>query len=328
MSASSSASCSTCETSTGATHPFCPECGRLSPSFVSEGSFAIEIEEVPAEKLRADLVSRIRSWFPGVDALEAKARLKSGRTLLLQGVDEESAVRILDLLKNMKVPAKLVRAKTGRSLLKSLWNPGLVVTSAAVLLAILVGGITGFVLALAGLAAPSAWAFLRGGTGSPLVSVVPREPEEDLVRLSSEYSRVMSSLSDRDGNTLRDLTAAVFDVRQRLQSDSLASVAAGARTGQLFASLSDAVRTAVDVARRIPSASEEEKPALREELGTLNLSVTKTGSWFRSIEGQGLKPPEVLSEELGDITASIDRILDDVRSPRAEHGRAREKTLG
>ncbi len=320
-------SCSTCETSAGAPYPFCPECGRLSPSFVSKGSFAVEIQEVPSEKLSDDLVSLIRSWFPGVDHLEAKNRLKSGRTLLLAGIDEESAVRILDTLKAMKAPGRLVRDDTGQGWGKRLWNPGLAITASAWLLALIIGGIAGIVLAVSGMAAPLAWAFLRGTAGSPLISVLPREPEEDLVRLSSEYSSVMELVSEKEKRTLRELTTAVFDVQQRLQSESLASVAAGAQTGRLFAGLSDAVRTAVDIARRIPSADEEEKRGLREELRSMGDLVTNTNNWFRSIEGQGIKQPQALSEELQEIAASIDRILDDVRRPGGDYGRRREKTL-
>ncbi|MFH1113018.1 MAG: hypothetical protein V1792_03775 [Pseudomonadota bacterium] len=327
MSVASSGSCSTCEAGGDSSYPFCPECGRLSPSFVRRGSFAVEIGEIPARRLRSDVAARIRSWFPAVDVLEAENRLKSGRTLLLAGVDEESGIRVLDALKNMKVPGKLVRADAGPSWLSRLWNPGLVATSAAVLIAVFVGGIAGFLAALAGLAVPAVWAFAGGRTRSPLVSGVPGEPEEDLVRLSSEYSIVMKSLSDQDGKTLRELTAAVSEVRQRLRLDSLASVAAGGETGRLFTSLSGAIRSAVDISRRIPSASEDQKSALREELRSLNDSVTKADSWFRSIEGRGAKPADALSEELGDITASIDRILDDVRPHHAESGRARGKTL-
>jgi hypothetical protein len=285
------------------------------------------MEEVPGEKLRAELGSLIGSWFPSVDALEANNRLKSGRTLLLRGIDEESAVRILGIFKAMKAPGKLVRDDTGRGWFKRLWNPGLTATAAAVLLALIMGGVIGFVLVVAGLAAPPAWAFFRGTPRTPLISVVPREPEEDLVRLSSEYSAVMNSLSEQDGKILRDLTTAVFDVQQRLQSDSLASIAAGAQTGQLFAGLSDAVRTAVDSARQIPSADEEEQSRLRGELRSLDDLVTKTNDWFHSIEGQGIKQPQELSEDLQGITASIDRILGDVRSPLAEHGRRGGKTF-
>jgi len=294
---------------------------------VSKGPFALEIEEVPGEKLRAELVSLIRSWFPTVDVLEATNRLKSGPTLLLRGIDEESAARILDIVKAMKAPGKLVRDDAGRGRFKRLWNPGLIVTAPALLLALIVGGIIGIVVAVAGLAVPPAWAYLTGTPRSPLISVVPREPEEDLVRLSSEYSAAMNRLSEQDGKILQDLTTAVFDVQQRLQSDSLASVAAGSQTGRLFGGLSDAVRTAVEIARQIPSADEEEKSALRGDLRSVSGLVDKTDDWFRSIEGQGIKQPQELSEDLQEITASIDRILGDVRSPLAEQGRRRDRTL-
>ncbi|MDQ7785093.1 MAG: hypothetical protein RDU20_19565, partial [Desulfomonilaceae bacterium] len=121
MSAAPAIPCSTCETGLAAPYPFCPECGRLSPSFVRKGSIGVEIDEVPAEKLRGDLSALLRSWFPDVDVLDAKRRLESGKTLLLTGIDEDSAHRLVETLKTMKAPARLVRVDAGRSWVENLW---------------------------------------------------------------------------------------------------------------------------------------------------------------------------------------------------------------
>lgn len=326
MSPTSPAPCSLCETGRGREYPFCPECGKLSPAFVSGGNFAVELEEVPSERIRSDVVSVLKSWFPTIDVLNASKQLSSGRTVVLRGIDEQSAQRLLAAFKTMKAPGILSRDRAQEGWLKRLWNPGLAISAAALLLALIVGGMSGIVLALFGIAVTPVWALTKGRMKSPLVSVTPVLPGESLVRLSSEYSRVVVGLSEQDRETLKSLTTDVFDMQQRLQSDSLAAVAAGAEDGQLYSTLFDSLRTAVEIGARMLSAGESEQTAIRQEFQELKTQVEKTRQWFRSVEGEGIKEPQALSEELREITAGIDRILENIHSPLDEHVHSQEKT--
>jgi hypothetical protein len=321
-------SCSTCEKAIGADYPFCPECGRLSPSFVSRGSVAVELEEVPSQRLRNELVSQLKSWFPSLDALDAADRLKSGRTLLIQGISEESADRILNRLKAMKVPGRISRAAAQTNWGKRLLNPGLAVSVGALFIGWWIGGISGLVLALLGAAVTPAWALLKGSVMSPLISFVEQEPDEDLLRLSLEYSRVIDRLSAQDRETLNRLTSEVFDVQHRLQSESLASVAAGAESGELHSRLSDSLTTAISIAGRLVSATGDEQPEMRQELKDLESLVHSTGAWYRSIEGEGVKESSQLAKEMKEVTESIDNILEDVKSPPDDSSLDRRRTLG
>lgn len=319
--------CVTCSSHAGEDYPFCPECGKLSPSLVSRGAFSLELEQVPSEKIRNEVVAAIRSWFPQVDPIQAEKQLSSGSSVLISGIDEASVNRILDALRPYKAPGRLSRGGGETSWFKRLWNPGLVVFPVALILGLLIGGITGIVLVLTGLGAIPVGALLKHRRLTPIVPVVAAGSREELERLADQYSLVVTRLSTADAEILRSLTASVFEFQRRLKSGSVASVAAGAESGGLHERLTEAIRTAVEIGGKMGAAEDEERDRLRKELAELKDLVTETTDWYRHVEGEGIKQPHELADELGRITASIDRIVQDVRSPLDEHHRGGEKDL-
>ena len=83
----------------------------------------------------------------------------------------------------------------------------------------------------------------------------------------------------------------------------------------MFHRLEDGLRTAIEIGRRIPKENAEKREALRQELESLKDLVEKTGEWYRRLEVDGLSESPALAQEFDEITESIDRIVDEVRSP-------------
>ena len=147
MASQSHISCSECGTSLRQDVPFCPECGKQPPSVVSKGSLALELGDVPSQNSRGELLQALKSWFPDLDTIRVERRLKNGPTILITGIDQESGVRLLDALKEMKVQARLVD-HNAEPWVKRLWNSGLVVSAISLLLAAILGGPAAFVFIL------------------------------------------------------------------------------------------------------------------------------------------------------------------------------------
>ncbi len=291
--------------------PFCTECGKLSPAVVAEGALALEIDDVPSERTREQAVSMLKSWFPQLDAIRAGESLKAGRPILISGIDEESARRILDGLKVGGRP-KLLKVKP--DWLKWIWNPGLAVSAVSVLLALALGGLSAFFLILIALGAPLAAGLLRGRRKEPLVPSGRVGAQADQwIRLSDGYSEVVAQLDSQDSENLKALVRKVFRLQKRLKSESLASVAAGLDRGDLYQSLCDALSSAVELSRRILAEREENRAPLRDEIAKLNELADRTATWFRRLDDPVIKDSSVLEAELSSVAESIDRIVREVR---------------
>jgi hypothetical protein len=310
--------CAGCNSTLGPGDPFCLTCGTLSPSLVNTGDLAIEVQDVPGQRLRAEVVSILKAWFPEMDTIRADERFQSGWHILVRGIDEKSGSRILAALKRIKIDGRLLREDTASSWKEKLLNPGLIVAAVGAFLCVIIGGITAMALAPVPLAAPFVWAFLKSRRQEALLVLEDPSPRyEKWSRLAEEYAQVVRLLDLQDRQVLRTLAGTAFDLQHRLSSDSLVAVAAGEDRGELYSRLTDAVRTALSLGTRISSLADgEERTSLQRELLDLTEMVLNSATWFRSMEQGPVKEPAVLHDELHGITRRIDRILSQVRSPR------------
>jgi len=315
MASQSHISCSECGTSLRQDVPFCPECGKLPPSVVSKGSLALELGDVPSQNSRGELLQALKSWFPDFDSIRAERRLKNGPTVLITGIDEDYGVRLLDALKGMKVQARLVDHRA-ESWVKLMWNSGLVVSVISLLLAAIFRGPAAFLFILIAGGAPLAAALWVEHKRKPILTQASSMfSAEQWIRLSQDYSQVVKSLSRADAAALKSLVTTIFEFQSRLRSASLASVAAGAETGELYKRLRDAVGAGVDISRNIASTEGEARERSRQELVAFEDQVLKIDKWYRSVEDEGTKSTTQLVVELNDIVESIDRIVQEVRPP-------------
>lgn len=306
--------CPACEAKWARGYPLCPECGNLSPAIFSPGGLAVEIGEVPSQHIRNELLALLKSWFPRIDLIRAENQLKSGRTLLLRGVDEASGRRLLEAVRHLKVEGNLIAPGEDKIGIARLWNTGLVASGLSLGLAVIIGGWTALVLVAAAFAAPVVGAFLkRTGTMTPLVESSSDPESEYWMGVSQEYSELLHRLQENDKNTLQSLFQTVFDLRERLRSGSLPSVAAGSENGELQNHLNDALRSGLDSARRISLHAEDHSDAAREELERLAEVLRKTYDWFTNLETGAVKASGAIESELNEITQSIDRIVQEAR---------------
>jgi hypothetical protein len=291
--------------------PFCPECGRLSPGSVSPGPVAVEIDDVAAENLRGRVVSILKTWFPSIDIVEADRRLKAGRSILLAGISEDSASRIVAALKPTKVGARI----TGKeSWFRNLFNGGLIVSAAALGLALFMGPLFGFLLFLLAVGAPVLGALPNARLRRPLVSApTSGTASAKWAEVAGEYAEVISRLGRVEARRLKSIARSVFDLSGRLSRDSLAAIAAGEDTGDLHARLEDILRAAVALGKKITVATEAEGP--KRELAALEELAGRTAEWFGSREGRRVKGSDELSEQLTLIRENIDSIVGEVDSP-------------
>lgn len=322
--------CPRCKSGPPQRDPFCPLCGHISPSVLTRGSVAVEIGEIPSAEIRSELQAALRNWFPRLDPFQAEDRLKSSPSLLVAGIDEESGRRILDALKAWKVNGRLVpqsRAGQGFDWKRWILNPGLAVSALALFLSWLVGGVPGLIFLLAALAAPPVTGLLRRKDDQPLVPPWSLfSADHHWIAIAGEYAQVIQELEPLEREMLRSVTAEVFDLVAELKSGSVAAVSAGGEEGELYRNMREAVRRAVILAAATTTGSEEERSSAREELGTLSDLIKKTTDWFRTLGHGETKPTLELSEQLRQVTESIDRIVQDVRSPREERPFQKDKT--
>ncbi len=309
--------CAGCDSTLGQGDPFCLDCGRLSPSLLNTGDLAIEVQDVPGKRLRAKVVGVLKAWFPAIDTSHAEERLRSGWHILVRGIDEDSGRRLLEALKKINLDGHLVREHLASSWQERLMNPGLIVAAACVLLSVIIGGAAALALLPIAIAAPVAWAFLTSRRQQALVSLDQPSPQyEKWSRLADEYAQIVRQLGAHERGVVRTLTRTVFDLQRRLSADSLVAVAAGEDKGDLYVRLTEAIRTALSLGRGISDLKdEEERSTLQRELEALAETVAKTAAWFRTMEERPVKEPAVLTDELHEITARIDRILSQVRTP-------------
>jgi hypothetical protein len=316
--------CTSCEKNIKQDYPFCPECGELSPSSISSGDLAVEIQDVPSKILRTKAVSLIRSWFPDVDLFMADARLSRGRSVLASGIDQESAERLVHALKAINIEATIVSGGS-KKVWDRLWNPGLVFSAAALVGAPLFGGLTAFLLLLIALAAPVSVAAFRAKYRGPLVSGNrPGLLSESWRVLAKDYAEVIKSLPVEDRSKLASIMEKGFDLRNRLKDQSLPAAAAGSEMGDLYIKLREILGAALRIGYEITKFPEE-APRLRGELDDLFRLLEKTVLWFSHLD-QDYKQTSRLSNELDTIILGIDNIVQEIRTnqPHDIHSQKRK----
>jgi len=320
------ANCPACENMLEQDRPFCPECGRLSPVVLSPGSLSVEIPDIASEQIRTDVTRLLKSWFPDLDIGAVQEALRTRWVTLIAGIDEDSGNRILDALKVFKIRGRLVSPSMEESWPARLWNPGLLVSAIALINAAIFGGLIAFFGLLAAVGAPVAWTLVESRRQRPLVTPpLTGSSAEQWAELSEDYTGVLKDLDPAAARMLSSITRAVFDVQTRLRSETVAAAIAGGEKGELYKRLRDTIRTAVELCRRNRALAEQERLSLAAELEPLRDTVLKTGEWYRSLESDGVKPPEALKSEIADITGRIDALVQEVRSPLEERLFPKEK---
>lgn len=280
------------------------------------GHFAVEVPDVPSTQIRNQVLNELKKWFPGIDPIAVENKLREGPRTLITGIDEQSGNRLLEVLKSMKVDGRLIRDAGGRSFFQSLWNPGLLIGAGLMIVAALAQGLTGFILFLLGAGSPFAWAFWRSGRRAPLLRGATINP--DAVRwidLSNQYSEIVGRLDTQDGESIKSVMAMIVDLQRSLKSHSLASVAAGEERGDLYKTLANSSVTAIYLCRRINSSQGEERDRLRRELDNLLSVIGRARDQFTKLDREEIKPVEKLTQDIDRTIESIDRIVQDVRSP-------------
>ncbi len=276
----------------------------------------MEVDEVASERLREETAEVLKSWFPSIDLLKALELLKQDKSVLIEGVDEDSAKRIVAALKSMKVGSRMAGARD--PLWKHLFNPGLIISAASLVLAPFLGLLAKFLLLLIALGAPVVGALIKIRKLRPLVAAPSMSSRfERWVDLAADYAEVVPRLQPEESDALKQIAMGVFDLRTRLSGGTLAAVAAGEQRGEFYDRLFETILTAVDVARRIARAQGDWRAELRKELNSLRALTEKTGEWFRSLEQEGVKGAPELEGDLADIMRSIDSLVQEVRSPAA-----------
>jgi hypothetical protein len=304
--------CAQCSQSHHPGDPFCPYCGEQLPGLVDQGEFQVVVSEVASQRLRDLLVENLRLWFPSIDPLRAETALKSGAVVIVDGIDHESAQRLVNTLHSMKIAARVDRR--AQTWTKNLWNAGLLLSVPAVLALVLGDVLTKLVAIVVGVGAPMIGAVLKSARLSPLVdsSRLPPTRGGD-ERLATRYKRVMEQLEEPEARLLARVAEAAFDMRRRLRQTTLPSTAAGQEGGELYEKLDASIWTSLKVASQIPSANEEDRERQASQLEELVGVVTSTRDWYISLEDEHASEPDTLTNDLRHITGSIDRILEDAR---------------
>ena len=100
-------SCAGCHNPVKPGDPFCLGCGTLSPAVMDTGPFALEVQDVPGQNARDQVVRILQTWFPALDPLSAGERFRTGWQVLVSGIDEASARRLQQALKSLKIDSSL-----------------------------------------------------------------------------------------------------------------------------------------------------------------------------------------------------------------------------
>jgi hypothetical protein len=282
----------------------------------------VDVLEVPAEKHRSDIAKVLKAWFPSLDLFGTERSLKHESTRLISGVDEDSARRIIDALKALKVVA---HAAEPRSWASRFLNPGLVVTVLALLAAPWVSLLPALLLVVVAVGAPVALGLLKRDTQTPLVSG-PHfgASAEDWARIGQDYARVVARLAPENARALQSIARGVFDLRSGLSGESLAAAAAGGTSGELSGRLLDVLRSAVAIGGRTLSGDAPDREAAGKELDSVNALMDETRAWFTTLEREGVKEAPEVTDELTGIRSRIDAIVHEVRSVTPTPSRERE----
>jgi endogenous inhibitor of DNA gyrase (YacG/DUF329 family) len=313
--------CPECGARSENSYPFCPQCGELQPGILAPGDVSVELQDVASEKIRRQVVDALKSWFPAIDTLTAEEALKRSGSVLISGISEESARRIVRALNAMKAGARATRGDTPA---RNLLNRGLVVSALALLAAPFVG-LGAILCLLVAVGAPLIGARLKSKRRQPLLTGTGLHGEaEEWVGLSKEYAQVIRALEPQDADLVRTIALGVFDLRRRLGGKSLAATAAGETVGDLHQRVQEILRSAIALTGRIPIEAGEKKERLRQDLEGLKNLVEDTVGWFHARETGQVRKASALSDDLQKVKGSIDAILHEVRSP--EISLPREKT--
>jgi len=282
---------------------------------------------VPSERIRSQVLAELKKLFPSIDPIAAESRLRAGPLILLTGIDQESGNRLLEKLKSIKVDARLVPQTGDDSWRKYVWNAGLAFGAGLIILGALLQGTVGLIVFMLGLACPTAWSMWKRARRKPLVTDVETDPHAtQWIDLSNQYSQLIGNLEAQDGDTLRSLTATVFDLQRSLRSHSLISVAAGEERGDLYKTLTNVVTTGIDLCRRIVSAPAESRDLPRRELQDLSALIGKTQARLRELDKEDVRTIGALEQDISRTIESIDRIVQDVRAPLTQGTSIPEKT--
>jgi hypothetical protein len=308
--------CDSCQAEVRGGDPFCLNCGKIVPNILTSGNLAIELPDVPSAQLRKEIVQEFKKWFPGIDPITAENRLRKRSWIFVSGIDERSANRLLEIFKSMKIDGRLVHDSGRHSWLQLIWNPGLFMAAGLITVAALVQGLIGFIIFLFGAAAPFSWAFWKSNRKMPLLSQSAINSEATRwIDIANQYSKIISKLAIEDAELLRSVLRMIIDLQQSLKSRSLASVAAGEERGDLYTTLNNSSLTAIDLCRRINSSQGKERDRLRRELQDLIGIISRAHDQFAKFEREEIKPVEELRQDLDRTIESIDRIIQDIRSP-------------
>jgi hypothetical protein len=299
----------------GADFPFSPKNGALSPFLLMAGDYAVDIGDIPSLDARQNLVMRIRDWFPDVNRFHADKRLKAGSTLV-NGVDESSGERLINLLKSWGIRAEL-RPAGARPLRGLLCNSGLLAPAVLIPVALLVRGIWGFLFLLCAILAPFIGAYFKRKQDVPVISAPTESTEYEFWRKTAEdYAQVVDRLSPADARVLESITESVFRLLRKLRTESFAAVAAGGSTGGLFSKLKETLSSATGVAARLPRADAKRQEELRNELDGLLSMIHRLSDWYAGVENGSPQAQPELAEELAGLTQTIDLIVSEVRPAR------------
>jgi hypothetical protein len=308
--------CDSCNAELRGGDPFCLNCGKIVRNILASGNLAIEIADVPSAQLRKQIVQEFKTWFPGIDPITAESKLRKSPCIFISGIDEESANRLLEILKSIKIDGRLVHDAGGHSWLQLLWNPGLFMAAGLIMLAALVQGLVGVIISLLGAATPFLWAFWKSNRLTPLLGSTTINFEAPRwIDISNQYSQIISKLAIQDAELLRSVMRMIIGLQQSLKSHSLASLAAGEDRGDLYRTLSNSSLTAIDLCRRINSSQGEERDRLRQELLDLIHVIGRSHDQFMNLDREEIKSVEELTQEMDKTVEIIDRIVQDVRSP-------------
>ncbi len=296
-------------------YPFCPKTGELSAFLLMDGNVAVDVLEIPSSDARQTLIRCIRTWFPTVDRFHTDRRLKVGSTII-NGVDEASGERLIELLKSLGISGRL-RPAGDRPPSQHFWNSGLLALAMLIPVALLVRGVAGFILLVVAILAPLVGAYFRRKQDVPVIQSLPEPMEfEFWQKTAEEYSEVMDRLSPADSRILESIAESVFRLQKKLRIESFTSVAAGGAAGGLFSKLKEALSSATNIAARLSRVQGEEQEALRTELSGLSVMIEKLSDWYAGVESGSPKAQPDLAEELAGLTQTIDLIISEVRPTR------------
>ncbi len=250
-------------------YPFRTSDGKPSPFLLSPGDVAVETLEVASVTTRERLVRCLRVRFPHLDWFALEARLKQPSAVLVSGISEESAARLMAFFKDLGIAAQLARThKT--SVFQRLWNPGLIAVAGASALSLFFDGITVALLMLIGLGLWAVGVYRLGRREIPIIrSSYSGTEAEYWLKSATLYSHAIRAANLEDRNRLEHVTTRVFETLTRLKSLSVYSAAAGGVEGELADKLKEALRVAIDILRQINQSSGENQVQLRSDLASI-----------------------------------------------------------